>query len=159
MNLIGGTRPRSGLKVKAVLDTSYYETGTKGERFRIRVNSWAVVNVGVTHDTAELAMESIHRWWTLDGRRNYPAALPLLICTDAGGSNGSRLRRLETTLAAVVRSDRSSDQRLSLSTRNHCLRQCRTPHTGCLCPCPDAGTHRRSPSPDSRGGAMSGPRF
>jgi hypothetical protein len=52
----------------------------------------AVVNVGVTHDTAEFAVESIRRWWKLDGRRSYPAAGRLLICADAGGSNGNRLR-------------------------------------------------------------------
>jgi hypothetical protein len=52
----------------------------------------AVVNVGVTHDTAEFAVESIRRWWKLDGRKTYPAAQRLLICADAGGSNGNRLR-------------------------------------------------------------------
>ena len=52
----------------------------------------AVVNVGVTHDTAEFAVESIRRWWKMDGRRSYPAAGQLLICADAGGSNGNRLR-------------------------------------------------------------------
>jgi hypothetical protein len=52
----------------------------------------AVVNVGITHDTAEFAVESIRRWWKLDGRRSYPAAERLLICADAGGSNGNRLR-------------------------------------------------------------------
>src|SRR5712691_5603303 len=52
----------------------------------------AVVNVGVTHDTAEFAVESIRRWWRLDGRKTYPAARRLLICADAGGSNGNRLR-------------------------------------------------------------------
>jgi len=52
----------------------------------------AVVNVGVTHDTAEFAVESIRRWWKLDGRKSYPAARRLLICADAGGSNGNRLR-------------------------------------------------------------------
>jgi len=52
----------------------------------------AVVNVGVTHDTAEFAVESIRRWWKLDGRKTYPAARRLLICADAGGSNGNRLR-------------------------------------------------------------------
>src|SRR5438105_5512375 len=31
----------------------------------------AVVNVGVTHDTAEFAVESIRRWWKLDGRNSY----------------------------------------------------------------------------------------
>lgn len=52
----------------------------------------AVVNVGVTHDTAEFAVESIRRWWRLLGKRTYPHAARLLICADAGGSNGNRLR-------------------------------------------------------------------
>jgi hypothetical protein len=52
----------------------------------------AVVNVGVTHDTAEFAVESIRRWWKLDGRRRYHSAGRLLICADAGGSNSSRSR-------------------------------------------------------------------
>jgi hypothetical protein len=52
----------------------------------------ALVNVGVTHDTAEFAVESIRRWWRLMGRRAYPSATPLLISADAAGSNGNRLR-------------------------------------------------------------------
>lgn len=50
----------------------------------------AVVNVGITHDTAEFAVESIRRWWRLDGRRRYRSARRLLICADSGGSNSSR---------------------------------------------------------------------
>jgi len=52
----------------------------------------ALVNVGVTHDTAEFAVESIRRWWRWLGQRTYPHAARLLICADAGGSNGNRLR-------------------------------------------------------------------
>ena len=52
----------------------------------------AVVNVGVSHDTAEFAVESIRRWWRLDGRRLYGGPRRLLICADSGGSNGHRLR-------------------------------------------------------------------
>jgi hypothetical protein len=52
----------------------------------------AVVNVGVTHDTAEFAVESIRRWWRLDGKRHYRKADSLLICADSGGSNGNRQR-------------------------------------------------------------------
>jgi len=52
----------------------------------------AVVNIGVTHDTAEFAAESIRRWWRMDGRRHYLGASRLLICADGGGSNGSRTR-------------------------------------------------------------------
>ena len=52
----------------------------------------AVVNVGVSHDTAEFAVESIRRWWRLDGRRIYRDRSRLLVCADSGGSNGHKLR-------------------------------------------------------------------
>lgn len=50
------------------------------------------VNVGVDHDTAAFAVESIRRWWHLMGEPSYPQAKRLLITADAGGSNGSRVR-------------------------------------------------------------------
>jgi hypothetical protein len=50
------------------------------------------VNVGVSYETAEFAVESIRRWWKLVGRRHYPKAKSLLICADCGGSNGRRRR-------------------------------------------------------------------
>jgi hypothetical protein len=62
----------------------------------------AVVNVGVTHDTAEFAVESIRRWWKLAGRKRTPGAKRILICADAGGSNGSRLRAWKLHLQELV---------------------------------------------------------
>jgi transposase len=50
------------------------------------------VNVGMSHDTAEFAVESLRRWWKLIGRRCYAQASGLLLCADGGGSNGSRNR-------------------------------------------------------------------
>jgi len=50
------------------------------------------VSVGVDHDTATFAVESIRRWWRWMGRKAYPGARQLLITADAGGSNGARLR-------------------------------------------------------------------
>ena len=50
------------------------------------------VTVGIDHDTAELAVASIHRWWRTLGQTTYPEATSLLITADGGGSNGSRLR-------------------------------------------------------------------
>ena len=50
------------------------------------------VSVGVDHDTAAFAVESIRRWWRWMGRKAYPAAGRLLITADAGGSNGVRVR-------------------------------------------------------------------
>ncbi len=50
------------------------------------------VNVGISHDTAEFAVESLRRWWRLIGRRHYATATGLLLCADGGGSNGFRNR-------------------------------------------------------------------
>lgn len=50
------------------------------------------VNVGVSSDTAEFAVESIRQWWKQLGEKRYPKASELLICADSGGSNGSRNR-------------------------------------------------------------------
>ena len=50
------------------------------------------VSVGVDHDTAAFAVESIRRWWRSMGRKVYPQAGRLLITADSGGSNGSRVR-------------------------------------------------------------------
>jgi len=61
----------------------------------------AVVNVGVTHETAEFAVESIRRWWRLDGKRHYRGAARLLICADSGGSNGNRQRAWKLYLQAL----------------------------------------------------------
>jgi hypothetical protein len=61
----------------------------------------AVVNVGVTHDTAEFAVESIRRWWRLDGKQHYRGTERLLICADSGGSNGNRQRAWKLHLQAL----------------------------------------------------------
>jgi len=50
------------------------------------------VNVGISKDTAEFAVESIRRWWIKMGKCQYPNAKRLLITADGGGSNGYRTR-------------------------------------------------------------------
>jgi transposase len=50
------------------------------------------VNVGIDHDTAEFAVESIRRWWMHMGQARYPQAQKLLVTADCGGSNSSRTR-------------------------------------------------------------------
>jgi hypothetical protein len=94
----------------------------QGEPYEVEVHDWpsrakgkaipygvydiqedrAVVNVGISHDTAEFAVESIRRWWRLDGRRRYGAARRLLICADGGGSNGSRTRAWKANLLELA---------------------------------------------------------
>jgi len=55
-------------------------------------NNEGWMNVGISRDTAEFAVESIRRWWKRMGQPRYPRATELLITADGGGSNGYRTR-------------------------------------------------------------------
>jgi transposase len=65
-------------------------------------NNEGWVNVGIDHDTASFAVESIRRWWDIMGCKSYPDAKKLLITADCGGSNGSRVRLWKTELQKLA---------------------------------------------------------
>ena len=50
------------------------------------------VSVGINHDTAQFAVNTIRRWLNKIGRKRYPGAGQLMVTADCGGSNGARLR-------------------------------------------------------------------
>jgi hypothetical protein len=54
------------------------------------VQKTGFVNVGIDHETAAFAVESIRRWWQQVGKWLYPDKKELLITPDGGGSNGAR---------------------------------------------------------------------
>jgi hypothetical protein len=60
------------------------------------------VSVGVDHDTASFAVESIRRWWQSMGQSVYPRASRLLITADGGGSNGARVRLWKVELQKLA---------------------------------------------------------
>ena len=60
------------------------------------------VSIGIDHDTAEFAVESIRRWWAKMGSRCYEEASELLITADGGGSNGSRSRLWKVALQRLA---------------------------------------------------------
>ena len=88
------------------------ELRPKGDPEKVRVHDFAIpelgraapygvydvtqnagwVSVGVDHDTAAFAAQSIRRWWESMGSEAYPKASRLLITADGGGSNGARVR-------------------------------------------------------------------
>ena len=84
------------------------------------------VSVGVDHDTAEFAVETLRRWWEKMGRSRYPAATELLVTADGGGSNGARVRLWKVALQrpadqtglrtryAISRQEPASGTRLSI---------------------------------------------
>jgi hypothetical protein len=88
------------------------EWGPKGEPVQVRVYDFPIpelgrvtpygvydlsrdeawVSVGVDHDTASFAAQTLRRWWQSMGEPLYTGASELLVIADGGGSNGSRNR-------------------------------------------------------------------
>jgi transposase len=66
------------------------------------VHNSGFMNVGVNHDTASFAVESIRRWWDNIGRKLYPKTLELLVTSDGGGSNGVKNRLWKRELQALA---------------------------------------------------------
>ena len=92
-------RPRR-VKSKDFPDKVLGEVAPYGVYDQTMNEGW--VNVGITHDTAEFAVESIRRWWYRMGQSVYPEAKDLLITADSGGSNGSRNRLWKVCLQELA---------------------------------------------------------
>ena len=60
------------------------------------------VNVGITAETAQLAVASIKAWWEDLGRERYPGATSLQITADCGGGNGNRVRLWKAELQRLA---------------------------------------------------------
>ena len=60
------------------------------------------VSVGIDHDTAQFAVQSIRCWWREMGAQLYPRAERLLITADCGGSNGNRIRLWKVELQKLA---------------------------------------------------------
>jgi len=80
------------------------EGGKKAIPYGIYDLAWNAgwVSVGVDHDTAEFAVESIRKWWVKMGSFTYENAEKLLIIADSGGSNSSRGRLWKAELQKLA---------------------------------------------------------
>ena len=65
-------------------------------------NNEGYVNVGVSNDTAEFAVQSIRNWWRSMGSERFPEATALCITADGGGSNGTRCRLWKAELQCLA---------------------------------------------------------
>jgi hypothetical protein len=59
-------------------------------------------SVGISHDTAEFAINSIRTWWHHMGRHDHPHAQKMFMTADCGGSNGYRVRLWKWELQQFV---------------------------------------------------------
>jgi len=60
------------------------------------------VTVGIDHDTAQFAVNSIRSWWEYLGHERYPKAKCLQITADCGGSNGNRTKLWKVELQKLA---------------------------------------------------------
>ena len=65
-------------------------------------NDQGWVSVGIDHDTAYFAANSIGRWYEGMGSKRFPRARELMITADGGGSNGYRTRLWKVALQGLA---------------------------------------------------------
>ena len=75
---------------------TFHDPGARARPFRTGVYDLAAtkgwVSVGIDHDTATFAVQTIRRWWQDMGAPRYRERRQLLITADGGGSNGAAAR-------------------------------------------------------------------
>jgi transposase len=78
------------------------------------VQNRGFVNVGIDHETAEFAVESIRRWWHTVGKALYPGQHEVLITADGGGSNGVKNRLWKKKLQ-----DLANEEQLTITVAHY----------------------------------------
>jgi hypothetical protein len=66
------------------------------------LNNQGWVSIGIDHDTAAFAVNTIRRWWKRMGHRRFPSARELLVTADSGGSNSARCRLWKVALQELA---------------------------------------------------------
>jgi len=77
------------------------------------INNQGWVSVGIDHDTAYFAVNTIRCWWREMGIERFPLATELMITADGGGSNSSRGRLWKVALQTLA-----DDLKLTLHVRH-----------------------------------------
>src|SRR4051794_4151579 len=91
--LLGNFYRDGQIDTQGTLETNDHDFGSVGSGTVIPHGLYdvgrnkAFLNLNTSHDTSELACDSIAAWWDQEGRFDYPRAKKLLVLCDGGGSN------------------------------------------------------------------------
>jgi hypothetical protein len=104
------------IDAQATIETNDHDFGSAGSGVVIPHGVYDVgrnqgfVHLNTSHDTSELACDSIATWWEDHGRADYPQSKKLLVLCDGGGSNSSsryvfkeQLQKLASRLGVEIR--------------------------------------------------------
>jgi len=114
--LLGNFHRDGKIDTQQTIETNDHDFGSAGAGVVIPHALYDVgrnkgfVHLNTSHDTSELACDSIAAWWEQQGRADYPEAKKLLLLCDGGGSNSATryvfkegIQELATRLGIEIR--------------------------------------------------------
>jgi hypothetical protein len=114
--LLGDFYRDGTIDTQATIETNDHDFGSAGSGVVIPHGVYDVgrnqgfVHLNTSHDTSELAWDSIAKWWEGHGREDYPQSKKLLVLCDGGGSNSAsryvfkeQLQKLASRLGVEIR--------------------------------------------------------
>jgi hypothetical protein len=114
--LIGDFYRDGAIEAQGTIEVNDHDFGSMGSGTVIPHGVYDVglnrgfVHLNTSHDTSELACDSLAAWWEDHGRAAYPGAKTLLVLCDGGGSNSAsryvfkeRLQELADRLGVEIR--------------------------------------------------------
>ncbi len=114
--LIGDFYREGTIEAQGTIEVNDHDFGSMGSGTAIPHGIYDVglnrgfVHLNTSHDTSELACDSLAAWWEGHGRSAYPGAAKLLVLCDGGGSNSAsryvfkeRLQELADRLGIEIR--------------------------------------------------------
>ena len=106
--LLGNFHRDGVIETQETIAVNDHDFSSKGEGTLIPHGIYDVaknlgyVHLNLSHDTTELACDSIAAWWQEYGRHQYPDAKKVLILCDGGGSNSAAKYVFKEDLQALV---------------------------------------------------------
>jgi hypothetical protein len=114
--LLGNFYRDGKIDTQETIETNDHDFGSAGSGVVIPHGVYDVgrnqgfIHLNTSHDTSELACDSIAAWWERHGRADYPVAEKLLVLCDGGGSNSAtryvfkeELQKLANRLGVEIR--------------------------------------------------------
>ena len=95
--LLGDFYRDGKIDTQETIETNDHDFGSAGSGVVIPHGLYDVgknegfINLNTSHDTSELACDSLAAWWDQHGRADYPQAKKLLVLCDGGGSNSASM--------------------------------------------------------------------
>jgi hypothetical protein len=106
--LLGNFHRDGVIETQATIAVNDHDFSSKGQGTLIPHGIYDVaknlgyLHLNTSHDTTELACDSIAVWWQEHGRQQYPDAKKLLILCDGGGSNSASKYVFKEDLQGLV---------------------------------------------------------